>query len=251
MAQAVARAVRRGPDRPGGTRSRRAERGETPSLAGTAGAPGWRKRGRARARSRRRGDAAGPGSRRRAPDRRREAQAARWSRRPSASSAARATTARASTTIATAVGVRKQTLLYYFPTKDALLEACLAAAGRTAGAGDRRRRSRGRRPYPGSRRGRDPRGVRAWPSSGRSSRCSSARPAASARTRSTRFAGVAGSAAAARDRLPADGDGRRARSASRTRRCCCSRSTRRVVGSLTEASVLASFVGARRCADLA
>ncbi|HTG46794.1 MAG TPA: TetR/AcrR family transcriptional regulator [Actinomycetota bacterium] len=31
--------------------------------------------------------------------------------------------------IATAVGVRKQTLLYYFPTKDALLEACLAAAG--------------------------------------------------------------------------------------------------------------------------
>ena len=31
--------------------------------------------------------------------------------------------------IATAVGVRKQTLLYYFPTKDALLEACLSAAG--------------------------------------------------------------------------------------------------------------------------
>jgi TetR/AcrR family transcriptional regulator len=31
--------------------------------------------------------------------------------------------------IAQAVGVRKQTLLYYFPTKDALLEACLAAAG--------------------------------------------------------------------------------------------------------------------------
>jgi TetR/AcrR family transcriptional regulator len=31
--------------------------------------------------------------------------------------------------IAAAVGVRKQTLLYYFPTKDALLEACLAAAG--------------------------------------------------------------------------------------------------------------------------
>jgi len=31
--------------------------------------------------------------------------------------------------IATAVGVRKQTLLYYFPTKDALLEACLASAG--------------------------------------------------------------------------------------------------------------------------
>ena len=31
--------------------------------------------------------------------------------------------------IAGAVGVRKQTLLYYFPTKDALLEACLAAAG--------------------------------------------------------------------------------------------------------------------------
>jgi len=32
--------------------------------------------------------------------------------------------------IAQAVGVRKQTLLYYFPTKDALLEACLAAAGK-------------------------------------------------------------------------------------------------------------------------
>lgn len=31
--------------------------------------------------------------------------------------------------IATAVGVRKQTLLYYFPSKDALLEACLVAAG--------------------------------------------------------------------------------------------------------------------------
>jgi AcrR family transcriptional regulator len=31
--------------------------------------------------------------------------------------------------IATAVGIRKQTLLYYFPTKDALLEACLEAAG--------------------------------------------------------------------------------------------------------------------------
>jgi TetR/AcrR family transcriptional regulator len=35
--------------------------------------------------------------------------------------------------IATAVGVRKQTLLYYFPNKDALLEACLAAAGRRLG----------------------------------------------------------------------------------------------------------------------
>jgi AcrR family transcriptional regulator len=31
--------------------------------------------------------------------------------------------------IAQAVGVRKQTLLYYFPTKDKLLEACLTAAG--------------------------------------------------------------------------------------------------------------------------
>jgi AcrR family transcriptional regulator len=31
--------------------------------------------------------------------------------------------------IATACGIRKQTLLYYFPTKEALLEACLAAAG--------------------------------------------------------------------------------------------------------------------------
>ena len=31
--------------------------------------------------------------------------------------------------IAQAVGVRKQTILYYFPNKDALLEACLAAAG--------------------------------------------------------------------------------------------------------------------------
>ena len=32
--------------------------------------------------------------------------------------------------IATAVGIRKQTLLYYFPTKDALLEACLAGRRR-------------------------------------------------------------------------------------------------------------------------
>jgi TetR/AcrR family transcriptional regulator len=31
--------------------------------------------------------------------------------------------------IAQAVGIRKQTLLYYFPTKDDLLETCLAAAG--------------------------------------------------------------------------------------------------------------------------
>jgi len=35
--------------------------------------------------------------------------------------------------IATAVGIRKQTLLYYFPTKDALLEACLLAAGQRVG----------------------------------------------------------------------------------------------------------------------
>jgi AcrR family transcriptional regulator len=31
--------------------------------------------------------------------------------------------------IASAVGIRKQTLLYYFAAKDALLEACLQAAG--------------------------------------------------------------------------------------------------------------------------
>jgi len=31
--------------------------------------------------------------------------------------------------VAKAAGIRKQTLLYYFPTKEALLEACLAAAG--------------------------------------------------------------------------------------------------------------------------
>jgi len=36
--------------------------------------------------------------------------------------------------IATAVGVRKQTLLYYFPTKDALLEECLRAAGQRLAA---------------------------------------------------------------------------------------------------------------------
>ena len=51
--------------------------------------------------------------------------------------------------IATAVGVRKQTLLYYFPNKDALLEACLAAAGKRRGRGDLRPRSR-RRPTPRS-----------------------------------------------------------------------------------------------------
>ena len=31
--------------------------------------------------------------------------------------------------VAFAAGIRKQTLLYYFPTKETLLEACLAAAG--------------------------------------------------------------------------------------------------------------------------
>src|SRR5919201_2102136 len=36
--------------------------------------------------------------------------------------------------VATAVGVRKQTLLYYFPTKEALLEACLEAAGKRLAA---------------------------------------------------------------------------------------------------------------------
>ncbi len=36
--------------------------------------------------------------------------------------------------IATAVGVRKQTLLYYFPNKEALLEACLQAAGERLGS---------------------------------------------------------------------------------------------------------------------
>jgi TetR/AcrR family transcriptional regulator len=36
--------------------------------------------------------------------------------------------------IAQAVGVRKQTILYYFPNKDALLEACLAAAGQRVAA---------------------------------------------------------------------------------------------------------------------
>jgi TetR/AcrR family transcriptional regulator len=32
--------------------------------------------------------------------------------------------------VASEVGVRKQTLLYYFPTKEALLEACLVTAGK-------------------------------------------------------------------------------------------------------------------------
>lgn len=32
--------------------------------------------------------------------------------------------------VASAIGVRKQTLLYYFPTKDALLEACVLQASR-------------------------------------------------------------------------------------------------------------------------
>ena len=45
-----------------------------------------------------------------------------------ARSAGRGTAARAWSGIASC-GIRKQTLLYYFPTKDALLEACLRAAG--------------------------------------------------------------------------------------------------------------------------
>jgi len=32
--------------------------------------------------------------------------------------------------VATAAGVRKQTLLYYFPTKDALLQACVEESSR-------------------------------------------------------------------------------------------------------------------------
>ena len=48
-------------------------------------------------------------------------------------SAVRATTRASLDTVAKAVGVRKQTLLYYFPNKDALLEACLTAAGATVG----------------------------------------------------------------------------------------------------------------------
>ena len=60
------------------------------------------------------------------------------SRRRSARSAATATTARAWTRSRPPSGIRKQTLLYYFPTKDALLEACLAAAGERRRRGDRR-----------------------------------------------------------------------------------------------------------------
>ena len=85
-------------------------------------------RGRAHARSRAEATR-GPGSRLPCLGPAARSARARWSRRPSASSVARGTTARASDQIATAVGVRKQTLLYYFPTKDALLEACLSAAG--------------------------------------------------------------------------------------------------------------------------
>ncbi len=85
--------------------------------------------------------------------------------------------------IASAVGVRKQTLLYYFPTKDALLEACLAAAGERLAsdlAAALRARSRtGRGPRPCSTR------CSVSRRNGQSSRCSSARRGAWARRRST------------------------------------------------------------------
>ena len=55
------------------------------------------------------------------------------SRRPSAGSARPATRARRLDAVATAAGVRKQTLLYYFPTKDALLEACVGEVSTKVG----------------------------------------------------------------------------------------------------------------------
>ena len=65
--------------------------------------------------------------------------------------------------IAGAVGVRKQTLLYYFASKDALLEACLQAAGirlaEVIAAG-----ARGEGGLLGAGGGRDPRRLRTSPS---------------------------------------------------------------------------------------
>ena len=126
--------------------------------------------------------------------------------------------------IATAVGVRKQTLLYYFPTKDALLEACLAAAAERL-ATEIAAALEGKETYWD----RAEAVIHAvfglaegWPEfpmfireAGRLG------PAAF-----DRFGERDRPDAHPRDGVPADRHGRRARSASRTRRSCCSRCTR-------------------------
>ena len=107
--------------------------------------------------------------------------------------------------IANAVGVRKQTLLYYFPNKDALLEACLAAAGKRL-ALEMTTRARGRRDLLGQGRGRDPRRVRpGGPVAGVPDVRPRGRTAGPGGLRP--FRGRPGSAAPARHRLPADGHG--------------------------------------------
>ncbi len=127
--------------------------------------------------------------------------------------------------IAQAVGVRKQTLLYYFPNKDALLEACLAAAGQRVAEEITSALEASTDPG-GARRGGDPRGLRArrgvagvpdvHPRGGHGS----------ARTRSIGSAVRSSRCGCARSGSSRRG-WTRARSASRTRRCCCSRCTRR------------------------
>ena len=114
--------------RPGGIRSQRAQR-ERDAVARRAAGPGVAEAVGGLEAAVAAAARPGPGSRTRAPHRRREAQGhARRGGDPSVRPRGlqrrepRPDRRRA-------VGVRKQTLLYYFPTKDALLEACLAAAG--------------------------------------------------------------------------------------------------------------------------
>ena len=122
--------------RRGGRRARRAASDETPRLAGPAG-PGWLRTWEGSRPIRRQRQATDLASESRDPDGRR-GPAARADRggdprvRPR-----RLLAARASSRSPPRCGIRKQTLLYYFPTKDALLEACLR---RRASAWPRRSR---------------------------------------------------------------------------------------------------------------
>ena len=152
--------------------------------------------------------------------------APRSSRRRSASSAREGYAGASLDSIAQAVGVRKQTLLYYFPNKDALLEACLAAAGQRV-AEEIASALEGSDGSGGPRRGGDPRGVRAR---GGVAGVPDVHPRGGPARARTRSIGSAGALEPLRLRaigVPQGRHGRPGRSASKTPRCCCSRCTPR------------------------